>query len=151
MENELTHKNYLSRIFSFYFAPVWQSALTILYLLFFLYFAVFYVGNVWLALKFIWYTIINSGALLGLSYLFWGVIFLITLIIPFSISLYSMLLFYEIWHKNWEKKLKMFGTVLIILLVPLIIVVIDEILRVVVGQDVLSVFVSEHNLNLTGD
>ena len=48
----------------------------------------------------------------------------------------------DVWH---------FGTVLIILLVPLIIVVIDEILRVVVGQDVLSVFVSEHNLNLTGD
>jgi len=150
IKDELVRKNYLKRVFKFYFAPVWQSALTILYLLFFAYFAFFYIGNVWLALKFIIYTIVNSGALLGLSYLFWGVIFLITLIIPFSASLYALLLLYEIWHKDWEQKQKIPGTVIIVVLVPIIIVAIDEILRIVVGQDVLKTFVIEHALNLTG-
>ncbi|MBU1179151.1 hypothetical protein KKB69_02360 [Patescibacteria group bacterium] len=151
MEHESVNKNYIRRIFKFYFAPVWQSALTILYLVFFLYFAVFYVGNVWLALKFIWYTIINSGTLLGLSYLLWGVVFLVTLIIPFSISLYAMLLLYEIWEKkDWPRKEKVLGTLMLIVLVPLVIMAMDETVRIAASQDVLNTFVSGQHLNILG-
>lgn len=150
MIHDLQRKNYLKRILEFYFAPVWQSALTILYLVFFLYFSAFFIGNLKLAIQFIVYTIVNSGILLGLPYLFWGVIFVITLIIPFSVSLYALLLLYEIWSKDWEQKQKILGTVMIIVLVPIIIVGIDEILRAVAQQDVLRTFVSNHNLNLSG-
>lgn len=143
-------KNYLKRIFNFYFAPEWQSALTILYLVFFSYFAAFYLGNVWLALKFILHTIVNSGSLLGLAYLFWGVIFLVTLIIPFSVSLYALLLLYDIWHRKWPKNEKVLGTLIIIVLVPLVIIAMDGIVRIVVQQSVLFDFVNMYNLNITG-
>jgi len=151
MNNELIPpQNYLKRLSNFYFAPVWQSALTILYLLFFLYFAVFYIGNVWLAIKFIFYTIFNSGTLLGLSYLFWGVVFLITLVIPFSVSLYSFLLLYEIWNKDWMRKEKILGTVIIMVTAPLIIIFMDEVIRIVASQDVMTEFVQHNGLNILG-
>ncbi len=145
-------KNYLKKVFKFYFtpSPIWQSFLAIFYLLFFLYFAVFYVGNIWLALKFIFYTIVNSGVLLGLSYLFWGVIFLISLIVPFSISLYSVLLLYEIWKKDWKRADKVLGTLIILALVPFVIIVMDEVVRIAVSQGVLTEFAIEHNLNILG-
>ena len=150
MLHELKRKHYLKRIIEFYFAPVWQSALTILYLVFFLYFSAFFIGNLKLAIQFILYTIVNSGILLGLPYLFWGVMFLITLIIPFSASLYAILLLHEVWNKDWERKQKILGTVMIIVLVPVVIMGIDEILRIVAQQSVLGDFVTDHNLNLSG-
>ncbi|MDD5032662.1 MAG: hypothetical protein PHC85_00880 [Candidatus Pacebacteria bacterium] len=150
IKDEFVKQNYFSRIFSFYFAPTWRSALTILYLLFFSYFAVFYAGNLWLALKFIWHTIINSGSLLGLSYLLWGVVFLITLIVPFSISLYSILLFYEIWRKDWSRNEKILSILMIIILVPFVIVMMDDIVRIAASQGVLRSFVLENNLNVAG-
>ncbi|MBI5046018.1 MAG: hypothetical protein HZC14_03420 [Candidatus Niyogibacteria bacterium] len=151
MDNDLMSKRpYWKEVFRFYFAPVWQSALTILYLLFFLYFAIFYSGNVWTAIKFILYTLAQSGSLLGLAYLFWGVIFLITLIIPFSVSAYAMLLLYDVWIQNWSKKDKIFGTALLILLVPIIIILMDDVVRVVASQGVLRSFVEANNLNISG-
>lgn len=151
MDNDLmSHRPYWKEVFRFYFAPVWQSALTILYLVFFMYFAVFYSGNVWTAIKFIMYTLAQSGTLLGLAYLFWGVIFLITLIIPFSVSAYAMLLLYDVWIQNWSRKEKIIGTVLLIVLVPVIIILMDEVVRVVAGQDVLRSFVETNQLNISG-
>lgn len=135
----------------FYFAPVWQSFFTMLYLLFFLYFSIFYVGNLMLALKFLLYTIANSAQLLALGYLFWGVVFLIGLIIPFSLSVYAILLFFEIWTRNkWEIKHKLLFTALILTATPLLIVIIDEIIRVVASQDVLREFVIRNELLING-
>lgn len=151
IKEELIHKSYLKKLSKFYFAPVWQSVFTILYLLFFLYFALFYIGNISLALEFIWHTILHSGSLLGLSYLLWGVAFLITLIVPFSISLYSIFLLYEIWHMAWKKNEKILGTIMIIVLVPLIIIAMDEIIRIVASQTVMGDFVLKNQLNVSGN
>ncbi|MEK7596023.1 MAG: hypothetical protein AAB564_00510 [Patescibacteria group bacterium] len=148
---QIRKKGYLKEVFRFYFKPNWQSAvLTTLYLFFFLYFAVFYTGNVWLALKFIWYTMIHSGSLLGLSYLFWGVLFLIALVVPFSVSVYALILLYEIWQKDWEKKDKVLGTILLIFIVPALIVLTDEIVRFAASRDVLREFSQVNSLNLKG-
>jgi len=136
---------YLKRLFRFYFnvAPIWQSFLTIFYLVFFSYFAVFYSGKLWIAFSFIIYTIKHSISFLTLNYLFWGVIFLITLIIPFSASFYAIFLLFEIWQHNegWTKKHKVLFTILIIVAVPLIIVLMDHIIRIVIKQDILKPFV----------
>ncbi|MBI2627833.1 MAG: hypothetical protein HYW71_00135 [Candidatus Niyogibacteria bacterium] len=148
---QIRKKGYLKEVFRFYFKPNWQSAvLTTFYLFFFSYFAVFYIGNVWLAIKFIWYTMIHSGSLLGLSYLFWGVLFLITLIVPFSVSVYALILLYEIWLKDWEKKDKVLGTILLIISVPVLIILTDEIVRVAASRDVLREFSQLNSLNIKG-
>ncbi len=142
-------ESYLKRFFKFYFAtaPIWRSFLTILYLAFFAYFSVFYSGKLWIALRFIIYTIIHSVSFLTLSYLFWGVIFLIALIIPFSASFYAIFLLFEIWQHNddWTKRRKSLLSFLVIAAVPLIIFLMDKILRIVIQQEVLRAFVSQFN------
>lgn len=141
-------KPYISRVFSFYFAPHWQSFFTILYLVFFLYFAVFHSGKLLIAFNFALYTIYGSASLLGLSYLFWGVAFLISLIIPFSVSAYAIFLFYEIWHDSWPERYKLLATALIIIGVPIIIVVMDEIIRIVGSQPELAEFMILNQLRI---
>jgi ABC-type glycerol-3-phosphate transport system permease component len=78
------------------------------------------------------------------------VIFLITLIIPFSVSLYSIFLLFEVWqhNSNWTKLRKTLLTVLIIVAVPLVIILIDKILRIVIEQDILKSFINTYKLDL---
>ena len=142
-------KSYLRQVSTFYFAPIWQFFFTIFYLVFFFYFAVFHSGKLWLAFKFLMYTLNRSVELLGLSYLFLGVIFLISLIIPFSVSVYAILLLHEIWHKtDWEQNIKFFVTALVIVTTPLLIIVMDDIIRLVAHQSALQDFIFLNNIHL---
>jgi len=142
--------SYIRRVSAFYFAPIWQSFFTIIYLVFFFYFAVFHSGKIVLAVKFIGYTLANSTSLLGLAYLFWGVVFLISLIIPFSLSLYAILFFYEMWNSHWDRHRKLLMTILLLTFIPLIIIIMDEIIRIVASQSVLAEFVRLNELNISG-
>lgn len=135
-------------MFAFYFAPLWQSFFTILYLVSFSYFAIFHSGKVLLAFKFLLYTLKNSESLLGLPYLFWGVTFLLGLIVPFSVSLYAIFLFFEVWRGKWEKNQKVLLTTCLIVGVPAIIIVMDDIIRFVGNQAALREFVILHELYL---
>lgn len=142
-------KSYLRQVTQFYFAPIWQSFFTIFYLLFFFYFIVFHSGKLWLAFKFILFTFGNSSELLGLSYLFLGVTFLISLIVPFSVSVYAILLLFEIWQETkWEQSVKLFVTALVIMTVPLLIIVMDDIIRLVASQPQLQEFVFLNHIRL---
>ena len=142
-------KSYLKQVAKFYFAPIWQSFFTIFYLLFFFYFAVFHSGKLWLAAKFLLYTLRNSAELLGLSYLFLGVVFLISLIIPFSVSIYAFLLLFEIWEETkWEQGIKLLVTTLIIATAPLLIIVMDDVIRLVASQPQLQEFISLNHIRL---
>lgn len=152
-EKEQKKEPYLKRLISFYFAPVWYSFLTILYLLFFVYFTVFYSGHVLIAYRFLVYTLKNSVSLLGLSYLFWGVAFIITLVIPFSISLYAIFFLNNLWSNDtykWEKDRKILVTALIVVGVPLLIIFLDSIIRIVANQEVLREFVISNQLFVSG-
>lgn len=109
----------------------------------------FHSGKLWLAFKFILYTLGNSTELLGLSYLFLGVVFLIALIVPFSVSIYAILLLFEIWQEmQWEQSVKLFVTALIIVIVPLLIIVMDDIIRFIGSQEELREFVVSHGLRI---
>ncbi len=142
-------KSYLKQVITFYFAPIWQSFFTIFYLIFFFYFAVFHSGKLWLASKFLLYTMSNSTELLGLSYLFLGVIFLISLIIPFSVSVYAILLLFEIWEETkWDQSIKLLVTSLIIATAPLLIIVMDDVIRFVASQPQLQEFISLNHIRL---
>lgn len=152
-EEKKQKQPYLKRLLSFYFAPVWYSFLTMLYLLFFLYFTVFFSGHVLIAYRFLGYTLNNSVSLLGLSYLFWGVAFTITLVIPFSVSLYAIFFLNNLWNDDnykWEKDRKILVTALIIVGVPLLIILLDTIIRIVADQDVLREFVITNELFARG-
>lgn len=141
--------SYLKKLMRYYFRPVWQSFFTVLYLVFFAFFLVFNSGKLLIAADFVVYTILQSAAILTVTYLFWGVTFIISLIIPFSISLYAIIIFYEIWGKSsWETYNKILATIAIILAVPLVIILMDDITRTAGNQLPLLPFVQENNLNI---
>lgn len=140
--------SYAKQMFTFYFAPIWQSFFRIFYLIFFSYFAIFHSGKIWVAIKFIFYTLWNSTALIGLSYLFWGVTFLISLIIPLSISLYAIPLLFKVWSEKNKLSNKFLATLVLVLGIPLIIILMDEVIRATINQPILREFVLLNDINV---
>ena len=144
MSDEPTTKK---QLINFYFSNSWYSFFTISYLLFFLYSAIFYIDNVILAIKFLFYTLGLSTPLLNLGYLFWGTAFIITLIIPFSVSLSAIFILKNIWTKTeLQTKQKFISTIFAIIIIITIIITMDDIIRNVAKQSYLNDFVKETNL-----
>ncbi len=148
MSEEIEEKGILKQLFNFYFSNSWYSFFTITYLLFFLYTAIFYIDNIFVAFKFILYTLGMQTPLLGLGYLFWGVTFIISLVIPFSVSISAILIFYNLWTKTkLQIKQKFVATIFIIITATTIIIMMDDITRDVAKQPVLQNFVYKVGLN----
>lgn len=148
MEQATKTPSYLRKLLSFYFARRWQSLLATFYFVVFGYFAVFYLGNLWLSLKFLVYTIFNSAQLLELTYLFWGVLFLVGLLIPFAASIYALILCYEVWNGGLQKWPRVFATTAIIVAILGIIVAANEIIRLAAGQNELNEFITAQELRI---
>jgi len=135
-------------MFKFYFSNSWYSFFNISYLLFFVYSAIFYFDNVILAIKFIFHTLILSTSLLNINYLFWNIAFIISLIIPFSASIYALFIYHNIWEKSDLKtKQKFVSTIFVIITTITIIVSMDDIVRYVSKQDPLIDFVQKNELS----
>ncbi len=147
MSDEEKKENLRKKLTNFYFANNWYSFLTIPYLLLFLYSAFYYFDNIILAIKFLFYTFRLSTPLLGLAYMFWGAIFVITLIIPFTISLSAIVVLYNLWvETKLQTKQKIITTIFVMILTIIIIITMDDIIRFVAQQDVLTDFVTRNNL-----
>lgn len=137
----------LKQLFKFYLLNSWYSFFTITYLLFFLYSAIYYLDNIFLAIKFVFYTFGLSTPLLGLASWIWGIIFIIALIIPFSVSIYSIFIFFNLWEKQkLQIKQKFIYTILIIIITVFIIITMDDIIRNVATQEPLVNFIKDNNL-----
>lgn len=148
MSNMADHnqKSYLKRVLGFYFSPVLWSFFTILYLLFFFYFILFYLDNVILAVKFMLYTFNTSTTLLNLPYLFWGALFILSLIVPFSLSIYAICLPYEIVQLKTTDFKK--GLLIALVLISTIdaILIADMATRYIAHQAPIAPFVEAHGL-----
>lgn len=144
MENE----TYLRRIINFYLAPSWTSLLTTVYLIFFGYFVLYFAHNILLALKYAWFVLQNSQTMFGLNYLFWGVTFVLALIVPFSVSLYALAIPYEITEKKWRLDRKIIAIALLIALVVLTVVIMDSVLSYAASHEPILGFVRDHNLDI---
>lgn len=142
--------SYIKKLLSFYFARRWQSLIAVFYFAIFGYFAIFYLGNLWLSLKFITYTLLNSAQLLGLPYLFWGVAFLVALLVPFSASMYALILLYEILGGEWKRSHKIAGAIVLVVAALSIIISADEVIRLVAEQDELAEFIAREELEVGG-
>ena len=142
--------SYIGNLLSFYFARRWQSFLTIFSFAVFGFFAIFYLANLLLSLTFILYMFLNSGKLLGLPYLFWSVGFLVALLVPFSASVYALLLCHEIWGGPWKRRYKGLGVVILVITALSVIISADEIIRIVADQDELREFVTKEGLLIGG-
>jgi hypothetical protein len=139
--------SYMSQVAHFYFAPELRSVATILYLGIFGYFTLYYVDNLFLAIKFLVYVILGHTALSGTAFLFTGLAFVIFLVLPFFVSFYSIFVLHKIWHKpEWAMYAKAIVTALIIVGSLLIIVISDGAARAAARHDVMRSFVEDANL-----
>jgi hypothetical protein len=136
--------SYLSQLAHFYFAPELRTVATILYLGVFGYFCIYYLDNLFLALRFILYILMGHTALQGVEYLFTGMAFVVSLVFPFFISFYSIFVLHRIWHKpDWAVYVKWLMTLIIIVFGVLLIIISDEAARLSARQDVMRSFVED--------
>ncbi len=141
--------DYLIGVIHFYFAPRLRSVITILYAIVYSYTALYYAENVYLAFKYIFYTIVTSTVLLSISHLFWGILFILTLILPFTLSLYAIFLLYQVWkeHDTWSWHVRLITTSLFVIGSISSIVIMDNLVRYVANQEELRSFIEDHYLN----
>lgn len=133
-------------IWGFYFKARWQTALTTLFLIIAVYLSLFYVGNIWNALEFAFYTFMASSEMLGLDFAFWGVIFEVAVVIPFLASWYAILLLPKIWDSRFRASQKTLMTILMIIVIPMIIILTDQLARFALESDALREFVNLHKI-----
>lgn len=148
-EKKPEKKSYIKELTHFYFAAKLRSVLTIFFLIMYGFFVVYYLDNVFLALHYIFYILLGSNVLQDTSYLLWGLLFILTLVLPFSISIYSIFLLFDIWCKtDWSKYVKTIVTALFIVCGLMTISIMDDAARAVARQGELSSFIED--VNLTG-
>ena len=146
-EKKPEKKSYFKELVHFYFAPKLRSVLTIFFLIVYGFFVIYYLDNVFLALHYIFYIVLGSNVLQDTSYLLWGLLFILTLVLPFSISVYSIFLLFDIWCKtDWSKYVKSVITALCIIFGLITISVMDDAARSVARQDELASFIEDANL-----
>jgi len=141
--------SYFKDVINFYFAPEIRSAGTTFYLVVFGYFAFYYINNFFLAIKFLIYILSSDTALKGIAYLFTSTIFVLCLTLPFTISSYSIFVLYEIWKKaHWASYAKWIITTLLVLGSIVVIIISDDLSRMIAKKQVMQSFIED--VNLTG-
>lgn len=141
-------ESYMKQVLHFYFAPELRSVGTIFYLVIFGYFTLYYVDNLLLAIKFVFHTVLSGTTLMGTSYLFTGMAFVISLVLPFFISFYSIFVLHKVWHTpQWAVYVKWLMTVIIVVVGLILIVLSDEAARLAARQDVMRGFVEDAGLS----
>lgn len=130
----------------FYWQARWQAAFTTMYLTVALYLCFAYIGNIWNAFALLYYTLLSSAEMLGLEFVFWGVVFEISAVVPFLASFYSIVLLPKIWRSQYRTSQKTVLTFLVIIIIPMIIVVADTLARFALDTDVLREFVNVNKI-----
>jgi len=144
----MEEQSYLRRIIDFYLKPSWTSLLTTVYLIFFGYFVIYFAHNILLALKYVWFVVKNSQTMFGLDYLFWGVAFILALVVPFSVSLYALAIPYEVFEKSWRLEKKVLAVAILILLVILTVIMMDSLLSYTSSHQPMLQFVHDNGLDI---
>lgn len=140
-------RSFLGDIAHFYFRPDLHSVGALAYLTVFGFFTFYYIDNVGLAVRFLFYLISHSTALSGTALLFTGLSFVISLVMPFAVSLYAIFLLYEIWKRpSWSSHLKWVVTVVITIGAIFIILIADEAAHLAARAPVMQSFIEDANL-----
>jgi hypothetical protein len=136
------------RLARFYFRPDLRSVATIFYAIIFGYCAIYYIDGLFLALKFLLYVAGGSSALTGVSLLITGLVFVISLALPFFTCFYAILVLPEIWKKeNWTDQMKWIISIIVALGAFLIIMITDTSARIAAHEPAMQSFIEDVGLN----
>ena len=146
-EQKNQKESYYKSVLRFYFAPLFRSFFTAFYLLFFLYFAVYYMDNVSVALRFLFYTLRSATFNFELNSLLWGAAFFVCLLLPFALSIYDIIIPFEMRRLLWERKKKLLVATLIFVAIIDLTLISDRIIRGIERQMPIKVFLEKAELN----
>jgi len=128
----------------FYFNSSWYSLLTTSYLFLFSFFAIFYLDNVFSAIAFVFRTLFVSTTLVPMSSAVWGAIYVISLLLPFTISLSAIVALPKIWAKpSWKKDQKMLATIAITILILTVMLISSDLIQTIGELNVLIPFMGK--------
>ncbi len=140
-------QTYFKKVVIFYFAPLWRTFFTTLYLLCFGYFVIFFSDYILLGVRFLYYTFTLPTIALTLDYLFWGSAFVVMLVIPFSISLYAIFIPFELMKKlDWTRNQKILVAFVVALATIDVVVASDIVVRIIEKQPPIVRFLQEIEL-----
>lgn len=141
-------KSYIKELIHFYFAPELRSIVTLLFLGVFGYFSLYYIDNVFLALEFLLYIVFSHSAFQNISLLFIGMGFVVSLVFPFLLSFYYILMLHKVWDKReWATYLKWLITCIMIIGGVFLILMSDNIMRLSARQESMRSFIEDSNLS----
>ncbi len=125
----------------FYFNSSWYSILTTSYLFLFFYFAIAYLNNVFVAIAFIFKTFTTSTTLIPMVNIAWGAIYVISLLIPFTISIFAIVALPNIWQKiNWKKDQRLLATIAIVIVIFMVMLAASDLIETVSQSNYLVPF-----------
>lgn len=140
--------SYLKEVARFYFSPDVRSVGTLLYLGIFGYFTLYYIDNLFLAARFLFYVLLGHTALSGSGYLLSGLAFVICLVLPFFVSFYSIFVLHKIWDKpTWATHSKWLMTLLILVFSLAVILISEKGARFAARQDSMQSFIEDAGLS----
>jgi hypothetical protein len=146
-ESQPAPDSYFKSAVKYYFEPKSRSFIAVLYFIFFLYFAMFYISNVFLAVRFTWGTVFSlRTASLGPENVVWGAIFLINLLAPFFISLLAIIIPFEMHKKHWPRSTRVMLSIMTGLLLFNLILLADFSLSAVEKQTPIATYLQAKNI-----
>jgi hypothetical protein len=125
----------------FYFNSSWYSLFTTSYLFLFFYFAIAYLNNVFVAIAFVFRTFTTSTALIPMSNIAWGAIYVISLLIPFTISIFAIVALPNIWQRTgWKKDQRLLATIAIVVVIFVVMLIASDLIETVSQSSALVPF-----------
>ena len=132
----------------FYLAPGVHSVATLLFLGVFGFFALYYLDNVFLALRYLFYVLTSHTAMTGVGHLLASVCFILALASPFAVSVYSILVLPHVWEKKeWSRRAKTGVTALMIVGGLVVMAFSDAASRAAARHPSMQSFVEDAGLN----
>lgn len=126
----------------FYFNSSWYSLLTTSYLFLFSFFAIFYLDNIFSAIAFIFRTLFVSTTLLPMSSAVWGAAYVISLLLPFTVSISAIFALPKIWAvPTWKKDQKLLATIAVTIVILIVMLVSSDLIQTIGDLNVLAPFV----------
>ena len=146
-DSKKTETSYFQELIHFYFAPSMRSVATTFHLVAFGYFAFYYIDSLILALRFLWRIAFGSTALQGIPFMLSGMAFVICLVLPFSVSIYSIFVLHTVWTKTtWKAPGKWLVSLVIVAGSLFIIMLTDEGARLAARQPTMQSFIEDAGL-----
>lgn len=130
----------------YYFSGKPRSVLTILYFLFFFYFVIFYLDNIFLAIRFIIGTVFSYTVSLSAESLVWGSLFIVNLILPFMASVAALIIPYEMTKKPISRPIRAVLVLIIAFIITHFVLFTDWSISYVEKQTPIKTFLESKNI-----